>query len=131
MAARLAPEIGRVAVADRELDAAQQATADHTRLLAARVRTKSRRSGDRRSNARRHTGARGAATIRLRSLVAARVEQGATPPLDRDMLRVDVQRLESERLVEAGDVERRLVELKRLLGSARMPPFLVSPSNNS
>jgi len=44
------------------------------------------------------------------------VEQGATPPLDRDMLRVEVQRLEGERLVQAGNVERRLIELKRLLG---------------
>jgi cobalt-zinc-cadmium efflux system outer membrane protein len=59
------------------------------------------------------------ATKRQRELIAARVEQGATPPLDRNMLLVEVQRLEGDRLVQIGEVERRLVELKRLVG---LPP---------
>ena len=56
------------------------------------------------------------ATSRQRALVASRVEQGAAPPLDRDMLRVEEQKLEADRRLQAGVVERRLVELKRLLG---------------
>jgi outer membrane protein TolC len=56
------------------------------------------------------------ATSRQRALVTSRVEQGATPPLDRDMLRVEEQKLEADRRLQAGVVERRLVELKRLLG---------------
>jgi cobalt-zinc-cadmium efflux system outer membrane protein len=109
---------GRVAVADREVDAAQQATADRTRLLAASVRVK---YGEVVTAVRTLSVTEEvvAATTRQRTLVAARVEQGAAPPLDRDMLRVEVQRLEAERLVQAGNVERRLVELKRLLG---LPP---------
>ena len=109
---------GRVAVAEREVDAAQRATADRERLLAAGVRTK---YGDVVTAVRALsiTEELLAANTRQRNLVAARVEQGATPPLDRDMLRVEVQRLDAERLVQAGNVERRLVELKRLLG---MPP---------
>jgi cobalt-zinc-cadmium efflux system outer membrane protein len=109
---------GRVAVADREVDAAQHATADRARLLAASVRMK---YGEVVTAVRTLsiTEELVAATTRQRTLVAARVEQGATPPLDRDMLRVEVQRLEGERLVQAGNVERRLVELKRLLG---LPP---------
>ena len=83
---------GRVAVADREVDAAQQATADRARLLAASVRMKY-----------------GEVVTAIRTL----------PSLDRDMLRVEVQRLEAERLVQVSNIERRLVELKRLLG---LPP---------
>src|SRR5437762_5524908 len=37
-------------------------------------------------------------------------------PLDRDMVRVEVQRLEAERSLQVGAVERRFVELERLLG---------------
>ncbi|HWK12508.1 MAG TPA: TolC family protein [Vicinamibacterales bacterium] len=109
---------GRVGVADREVVATQLAAADRERLLAASVRMK---YGEVVTAARSLsiTEELLAATTRQRTLVAARVEQGAAPPLDRDMLRVEVQRLEAERLVQAGTVERRLVELKRLLG---MPP---------
>jgi cobalt-zinc-cadmium efflux system outer membrane protein len=63
--------------------------------------------------------ARHAAANRERTLITDRVERGAAPPLDRDILRVEVQRLEADRLVQAGAVERRLFELKRVLG---MPP---------
>jgi outer membrane protein, heavy metal efflux system len=109
---------GRVAVADREVDAAQQATADRARLLANSVRMK---YGEVVIAVRTLsiTDELLAATRAQRTLVAARVEQGATPPLDRDMLSVEEQRLEGERLVQEGNVERRLVELKRLLG---LPP---------
>ena len=109
---------GRVAVADREVEAAQQATADRVRLLAASVRMK---YGEVVTAVRTLsiTEELLGATTRQRNLVAARVEQGATPPLDRDMLRVEVQRLEAERLVQGGNIARRLVELKRLLG---LPP---------
>jgi cobalt-zinc-cadmium efflux system outer membrane protein len=118
---------GRVAVADREVDAAQHATADRERLLAASVRMK---YGEVVTSLRTLsiTEELLAATTRQRNLVAARVEQGATPPLDRDMLRVEVQRFEGERLVQAGTVERRLVELKRLLG---LPPEATLSLRNS
>jgi outer membrane protein, heavy metal efflux system len=56
------------------------------------------------------------ATGRQRALVTSRVEQGAAPPLDRDMLRVEEQKLEADRRLQTGMVERRLTELKRLLG---------------
>lgn len=109
---------GRAGVADRELDAAQQVTAERARLLAASVRMK---YGEVVTAVRTLsvTEELVAATTRQRTLVAARVEQGAAPPLDRDMLRVEVQRLEGERLIQSGIVMRRLIELKRLLG---LPP---------
>ena len=109
---------GRVAVADGDLDAAQLGATDRERLLAAGVRTK---YGEVVTAVRALsiTEELLAANTRQRNLVAARVEEGATPPLDRDMLRVEVQRLAAEGFVQAGNVERRLIELKRLLG---LPP---------
>src|SRR5262245_58517207 len=109
---------GRVGVADREIEVAQQAAANRERTLAADVRTK---YGDVVAAVRTLTITEQliAATSRQRALIASRVEQGAAPPLDRDMLRVEVQRLEADELVQIGIVDRRLVELKRLLG---IPP---------
>ena len=109
---------GRVGVAEREIDAVRFGVADRERLLAADVRVK---YGDVAAAARELTvldDLLGAAS-RQHALVAARVEQGATPPLERNMLRVELQRLESERLRQSGAVERALIDLKRILG---MPP---------
>jgi cobalt-zinc-cadmium efflux system outer membrane protein len=60
------------------------------------------------------------ATVRRQhELLRARVEQGASPPLERDLLEAEVRRLEADRLLQLGRVEGALVELKRILG---MPP---------
>jgi outer membrane protein, heavy metal efflux system len=106
---------GRVQVADREVEVAQHATADRERMLAVEVRLA---YGQVATAVRTLTVTEQllAATNRQLTLIASRVEQGATPPLDRDMLRVEVQRLEAERSLQVGVVERRFVELKRLLG---------------
>jgi cobalt-zinc-cadmium efflux system outer membrane protein len=109
---------GRVGVADREIEVAQLATSDRERMLAADVRLA---YGQAAAAVRTLTVTEQLqeATSRQLTLISSRVEQGSTPPLDRDMLRVEVQRLQAERSLQAGAVERRLVELKRLLG---MPP---------
>lgn len=109
---------GRVGVADREIEVAQHATANRERTLAADVRAK---YGDAVAALQTLTVTEQllAATSRQRTLIASRVEQGAVPSLDRDMLHVEVQRLEADRLIQVGRVERELMELKRLLG---MPP---------
>lgn len=106
---------GRVAVADREVDAAHQGTANQERLLSARVRLE---YGDVSAAIRTLSVTEQllSATSRQRALVTSRVEHGAAPPLDRDMLRVEEQKLEADRQLQRGVVERRLVELKRLLG---------------
>ena len=106
---------GRVQVADREVEVAQHATADRERTLVADVRLA---YGQVAAAVRTLTVTEQlvAATDRQLTLISSRVEQGATPPLDRDMVRVEVQRLGAERSLQAGVVERRLLELKRLLG---------------
>jgi cobalt-zinc-cadmium efflux system outer membrane protein len=100
---------GRVQVADREVEVAQHATADRERTLVADVRLA---YGQVATAVRTLTVTEQllAATNRQLTLIASRVEQGATPPLDRDMLRVEVQRLEAERSLQVGVVERRFVE---------------------
>ena len=109
---------GRVGVADREIEVARQSAANRERMVASDVRVK---YGNVVTAVRTLsvTEQLVAATTRQRTLAASRVEQGAAPPLDRDMLRVEVQRLEADRLIQTGTVDRQLIELKRLLG---MPP---------
>ncbi|HEX7779543.1 MAG TPA: TolC family protein, partial [Vicinamibacterales bacterium] len=84
---------GRVAVADREVGVSELAVADRERLLAAEVRM-------------RYGAVVGAvrdlaildqlfaATRRQHELLRSRVEEGATPPLERDLLDVELRRLE-------------------------------------
>jgi len=113
---------GRVGVANREVEVAQHASADRERALAAEVRFA---YGQVAAAARTLTVTEQllAATGRQLTLIGSRVEQGAAPPLDRDMVRVEVARLEAERSLQAGAVEQRLVELKRLLGMTADAPL--------
>jgi outer membrane protein, heavy metal efflux system len=106
---------GRVAVADREIEVARQANADRERALVAGVRQK---YGDAVAAVRTLSVTEQllATTARQLTLVSSRVDQGASPPLERDMLHVEARRLEADRLIQAGAVERRMLELKRLLG---------------
>ncbi len=113
---------GRVDAAEREIDATRYTVADRERLLAADVRTQ---YGEVAAAIRTLTVLDDLfdAVSRQHALVAARVEQGATPPLERDILRVEVQRLESERLLQSGAVERAMIELRRLLGMTADAPL--------
>ncbi len=66
-----------------------------------------------------------AAVSRQHGLVAARVEQGATPPLERDMLRVELRRIESERLRQSASVEGSMAALRRVLGMSADAPLRI------
>jgi cobalt-zinc-cadmium efflux system outer membrane protein len=115
---------GRVRVAEREIEVTKYDVADRERQLAADVRAK---YGEVAAAVRELTvlDSLFAAVSRQHGLVAARVEQGATPPLERDMLRVELQRLESERLLQSGAVERSIAELQRLLGMHAGTPLRI------
>jgi cobalt-zinc-cadmium efflux system outer membrane protein len=106
---------GRVNVADRDVEATEAATADRERLLIAEVRMK---FGEVLAAVRELSISDDlvAVTSRQHTLMAARAEEGAIPPLERDMVRVELQRLEADRMLQAGHVEHALIELKRLLG---------------
>ena len=106
---------GRVNTAAREVDVAKQATADRERLLIAEVRMK---FGEVLAAVRELsiTDELVAATARQHALLSARADEGAIPPLDRDMVRVELQRLTADRTLQDGHAERAMIELKRLLG---------------
>lgn len=106
---------GRVSVADEAITTARHVVADRERLLAAEVRSA--------------YGAVAAAVRELailddlfdavssqRALVTARVEQGAAPPVERDVLRVEAGRLRADRLRQSGATDLALIALKRVIG---------------
>lgn len=108
----------RVAAAERDVDVTRLAVADRERLLVSEVRS---RYGEVAAAARNldvleHLVS---ATRRQHELLRARAEEGASPPLERDLLFVELQRLESDLALQAGRTEAALFELKRVLG---MPP---------
>ena len=106
---------GRVQVAERELEAAQLTAADRERLLASEVRM---RYGEAAAAARDVAVADDLVTAVRRQfdLLRSRVDAGAAPPLERDLLDVELQRLESERLLALGRADAAMAELKRWLG---------------
>ena len=106
---------GREAVADAEVGVAGYAVADRERRLIADVRA---RYGEVLVAVRELEVLDRAvdAATRQRDLVAARVDQGTTPPLERDMAQTDVLRLDADRQLQVGRAEAALFELKRLLG---------------
>jgi cobalt-zinc-cadmium efflux system outer membrane protein len=109
---------GRVAVAAREVTAAELSVADRERLLASEVRA---RFGDVLAAVRDLTVLEElvAASGRQLDLLRARVDQGASPPLDRDLVAVEARRVDADRLLQLGRAERAMFELKRMLG---VPP---------
>jgi cobalt-zinc-cadmium efflux system outer membrane protein len=109
---------GRIGVAEREVTAAELAIADRERLLASDVRA---RFGEVLAALRDLTVLEDLVTAvhRQHELLRARVDEGASPPLDRDLVAVEARRLDADRLLQLGRVERAMFELKRLLG---LPP---------
>ena len=106
---------GRVTVAEQMLQATQRGISDRERLLAADVRMK---YGEVVAAIRDLSVSDDviATTARQAELLRARVEQGGIPPLERNVVEVELRRLQAERLLQAGQVDRVVVELKRLLG---------------
>ena len=115
---------GRVQTADREIEATDLMLSDRERLLAADVRMQ---YGIAAGWAREVAVADDIVSTAKRQLatVRARVEAGGTPPLEANLLEVDVRRLETQRLVAAGRADAALVQLKVLLGMTPDEPLLL------
>jgi cobalt-zinc-cadmium efflux system outer membrane protein len=111
----LARRDGRVSVAEREAAVAELSVVDRERLLAAEVRA---RYGDVLAAVRDLTILEELveAVRRQYELLRARAEEGASPPLDRDLVDVEFRRLDADRLLQLGRAERAMFELKRALG---------------
>ena len=105
----------RTAAAERAIEVAEFAVADQERMIIATVRAA---YGELAASARdlEVTDALVAATRRSYELLRARVAEGAAPPLEQNILEVELHRLESQRLLQAGDAEAALIALTRALG---------------
>jgi cobalt-zinc-cadmium efflux system outer membrane protein len=115
---------GRIAAADVAVEAAGRAVADDLRRLAAAVRVK---YGEVAAAARQLAvmDALVAAVRTQHQLTAARVQQGAAPRIDRDVLSVELRRLEAEREREAGRASQAVIEFKRLIGLGPDAPLRI------
>lgn len=105
----------RIATAERDIGVSRYEVADRERQLAADVRT---RYGDVLIAIRELSvlDELVAATGRQLELVGARAKEGAAPPLERDLLDVEVRRLVASRRLQAGRVDATFVHLKRAIG---------------
>ena len=112
----------RLRVAERELDMRRQDVANRERMLAADVRVK--------------FGEALAAILKLGfneeliatsqrgyNLVAARVTEGGTAPLEQNMLLVEVNRLRSMRETAEGKAQIEMLELRNLIGMSPDEPL--------
>ena len=115
---------GRVQTAERSLQAMQFAVADRERLLVAEVRIQ---YGAAAAAVRDVVVADDlvAAAQRQWDVVRARVDAGGTPPLERDLLEVELRRFEAGRLLAAGRADVAVVQLKQLLGMSPNEPLLL------
>jgi cobalt-zinc-cadmium efflux system outer membrane protein len=108
----------RIAVAQRELELREHELANRERLLAAEVRMN---FGETLAQALKLTFTEELLANNQRgyNLIAARVNEGATAPLEQNMALVELNRLRSMRENVEGKLEVLLLELRNLIG---MPP---------
>jgi cobalt-zinc-cadmium efflux system outer membrane protein len=118
---------GRVQTADQSLAVAQFGAEDRERMLVADVRMQ---YGVAVAAVQDWAVAEElvVAAQRQLDLVRARVDVGSTPPLARDLLDVEVRRLDAARVVALGRVEVALVGLKQRLGMAPTESLLLRDS---
>jgi outer membrane protein, heavy metal efflux system len=117
----------RAALADANVSVAQHEEAEARRQLAAGVTVA---YGEVAAASRQLSitdDVLAAATKQL-ELLRARSAEGAAPTLDRDIVDVEVRRIQAERVVQAARVDRALVRLKRLLGMAPETPLRITQS---
>lgn len=108
----------RIAVAEREVEIREREFANRERILAGEVRMK---FGEALAQTLKlsFTDQLVAANQHSLDLIAARVNEGATPPLEQNMALVELNRLKSLRETAEGKVEVAVLELRNLIG---MPP---------
>jgi cobalt-zinc-cadmium efflux system outer membrane protein len=112
----------RIAVAERELELRQHELANRERLLASEVRMK---FGEALAQALKlaFTEELLANNQRGYNLIAARVSEGATAPLEQNMVLVELNRLRSMRENVEGKLEVLLLELRNLIGMSPEQPL--------
>ena len=121
---------GRVQTAERTVRVAEVSIEEEQRVLVAEVRLRYGAA----AAAIREVGVVDetvlAAQQQLRA-VRARVEAGNAPPLEADLLEVEVRRLEAGRLITVGRAEAAMAQLKSLLAIGPGEPLLLRDSLES
>lgn len=117
----------RITVAERSVTVMERGAEDRERLLAAEIRE---RIGGVLAAVRRLEVLDGLvdASRRTVDLLAARVGEGAAPPLDRDVATVELQRLRASRERAIGQADAAVAELKPLLGRPPQSPLKLRDS---
>lgn len=112
----------RIAVAQRELEAREFALANQERLLAADVRLK---FGEALAAIKKLEVTEKTLTAAKQGydLVAARVTEGKTAPLEQNIFLVEVNRLQSIRETAEGKVETAMFELRNMIGMKPEEPL--------
>lgn len=112
----------RIAVAEREVEVREREVLNRERLLASEIRMK---FGETLAQSLKlsFTDELVAANQQSFSLVSAKVEEGASPPLEQNMALVELNRLKSMRETVAAKVEVSLLELRNLVGMLPEQPL--------
>ena len=112
----------RITVAEREVELRERELANRERLLASEIRMK---FGEALALALKlsFTAQLVEANQHSFDLIAARVNEGATPPLEQNMALVELNRLKSMREVAEGKVEVAMLELRNLVGMSPEQPL--------
>jgi outer membrane protein, heavy metal efflux system len=118
---------GRTQAAEHEVAATRFAVADRERMLAAAI-PYCRRTSAAAAREVSVTDELVATLERQLEITRARVSEGAVPPLDRDLLEVEVRRLQAERVRASGRAEVAILQLKPLLGMNPAEPLLLRES---
>jgi outer membrane protein, heavy metal efflux system len=117
----------RIEVAQRELEMRQAMVADRERMLAAEVRA---RFGITLAEVRKLSITEELLNLNSRDymLVDARVTEGRTPPLERNIILVEVNRIRSMRELNEAKVEQSILDLKNILGMKPEEPLTLRGS---
>ena len=112
----------RIRVAERELEIRRAAASERERRLAAEVRSK---YGDALAAAEKlnFTEHILEAAKQNFEIVAAKVNEGRTAPLERSMENVELNRIRAERETAEGAVEQKMFELRNLVGMSPEEPL--------
>jgi len=112
----------RITVAEREVEVREHEFVNRERLLAGEVRMK---FGETLAQSLKLslTDERVESNQQSFNLVAARVTEGATPPLEQNMVLVELNRLRSQRESAEGKLETLILELKNLIGMSPEEPL--------
>jgi cobalt-zinc-cadmium efflux system outer membrane protein len=121
---------GRVQTAERTVRVAEVGVEEEQRVLVAEVRLRYGAA----AAAIREVGVVDEtvlAALQQLGAVRARVEAGNAPPLEADLLEVEVRRLEAARLITVGRAEAAMAQLKPLLAMGPGEPLLLRDSLES